>query len=113
MHEMALAESVLQIVEEAARTQGFARVRGVFLDVGALSGVEPEALAFCFEAVVRGTLAEGARLELTRLPGGGWCLVCARDVPLTARYEACPYCGGYQVQPNAGLEMKVRELEVE
>lgn len=113
MHEMSLAESVLQIVEEAAREQGFSRVRAVRLEIGQLSAVEVEALRFCFDAVVRETLAGGARLEIDSVPGVGWCMACSASVPLPALYEACPRCGGYQVQPTAGNEMRVKDLEVD
>ncbi|MGB7988921.1 MAG: hydrogenase maturation nickel metallochaperone HypA [Candidatus Methylophosphatis roskildensis] len=113
MHEMSLAEGVLQIVEEAAREQGFTRVRAIRLEIGQLSSVEVEALRFCFDAVTRATLAEGARLEIDTVPGAGWCMMCSASVPLPALYEACPRCGGYQVQPTAGTEMRVKDLEVD
>lgn len=113
MHEMSLAEGVLQIVEDAARAQGFSRVRAVRLEIGQLSSVEVEAMRFCFDAVIRDTLADGARLEIDRIPGAGWCMKCSENVPLPALYEACPRCGGYQVQPTAGTEMRVKDLEVD
>jgi hydrogenase nickel incorporation protein HypA/HybF len=69
MHEMALCESVLKILEEEAAKQRFDRVESVRLEVGRLSHVEPEAMRFCFEAVTRGTLADGARLEILRPAG--------------------------------------------
>lgn len=115
MHEMALAESILGLVEETAAAQGVSgvgRVRAVFLDVGELSSVEPEALLFCFDAVTRGSVADGARLEIQRIPGQGWCLNCSRTVPLGALYDPCPECGRHQVQPTAGQEMRVREFEL-
>jgi hydrogenase nickel incorporation protein HypA/HybF len=113
---MSLAEGVLQIVEEAARGQGgqaFARVKTVVLEIGQLSTVEPEALCFCFDAVARGTLAEGARLQVIEVPGEGLCFSCGKTVPLAARYDPCPACGGYPVEATGGTEMRVKELEVE
>jgi len=53
VHEMALAEEVLQIVQDAARRDGCRRVRALWLEIGQLSSVEPEAMRFCFEAVAR------------------------------------------------------------
>ena len=109
MHEMSLAEGVLQIVEDAAQgPQGFARVKTVFLEIGQLSSVEAEAMAFCFEAV-----SNGAKLEIVSVPGEGLCLSCQKTVPLAQVYDPCPECGGYPVQPTAGTEMRVRELEVD
>lgn len=113
MHEMALAESILQIVEGAAAQQGFKRVTEVRLEIGALSGVEIDALSFCLEVVLKDSVAEGARLELETVLGRGYCLGCGETVPVNALYEACPKCGGYQVQASGGTEMRVKDLLVE
>ena len=67
MHEMAIAESMLEIVEATARSNAAARVSAIWLELGVLSHVEPHALVFCFDAVARGSLAEGARLEIVPL----------------------------------------------
>jgi len=60
MHEMSLAEGVLQLIEDAAREQNFAKVTTVWLEIGQLSGVEVEAMKFCFDAVTRDSVAAGA-----------------------------------------------------
>lgn len=113
MHEMSLAMGVLQIVEEAARAQHFRRVRSVLLEIGELSMVEAEAMRFCFDAVSRGTLAEGAVLNVIEVAGQGLCFNCNITVPLAALYDPCPACGGHPVQATGGTEMRVKELEVE
>ncbi len=113
MHEMSLAEGVLQLIEEAAREQGFTRVHAVRLEIGQLAGVEAEALCFCLDSVLQGSLAEGARIEVEHTPGAGWCMHCGRTVPLAALYDPCPHCGGYQVQPTDGMQMRVKDLLVE
>jgi hydrogenase nickel incorporation protein HypA/HybF len=113
MHEMSLAEGILQVVEDAARTQGFSKVHALWLEIGELSVVEPEALRFCFDAVTRGSQAEGARLEIIRVPGTAWCMICSCQVAVSAYYEPCPQCGGYQIQITGGTEMRVKELSVE
>lgn len=112
MHEMSIAESIVQIAEEAAARDGDTRVRTVFVEIGALAGVEVEALRFCWDAVTREGRAAGARLDITATPGQGWCLKCSATVALPALYADCPSCGGYQVQVTAGTEMRVREIEV-
>ena len=77
-------------------------MKKVWLEIGALSGVEPEAMMFCFDVVTRGTLAEGAALEIVRTPGQGWCLDCEKIVALAERFGPCPECGGHQVQMTGG-----------
>jgi hydrogenase nickel incorporation protein HypA/HybF len=113
VHELSLAESVLHLIEDAAQNQSFRRVKTVWLEIGQLAGVEQEALRFCFDVVTRDSLAHEARLEIIDTPGQGWCIQCATTIPLAAIYEACPHCGGYQVQVTGGSEMRVKELEVE
>lgn len=112
MHEMSLAEGVLQLIEDAARREQFSRVTAVWLEIGRLAGVEVEAMRFCFYAVMRGSVADGARLEIVETPGSGWCMACGDTVPIDESFSACPRCGGYQVQVTGGTEMRVRELEV-
>jgi len=113
MHEMALAEDVLRIVEDAARREGLRRVRAVWLEIGQLASVEPEAMRFCFDAVTRDSVAAGARLEIVATPGAAWCAACSASVVLAALGDACPCCGGYRLRVTGGTEMRVKEMEVE
>ena len=113
MHEMSLAASVLELVENSATINGFSRVRTVWLEIGALAGVEAEAMRFCFDAVVKGTLAEGARLEIVATKGQGRCLDCGGSVFIEALYDPCSLCGSYRVEPTGGTALRVKELEVE
>lgn len=113
MHEMSLAESVLQMIEGMARSQDFKCVKAVWLEIGQLSCVEPDAFRFAFDAVTRGSVAEGARLEVVEMAGQGLCMDCSAEVQLAARYEPCPACGSHKVRVTGGEGMRVRELEVE
>jgi hydrogenase nickel incorporation protein HypA/HybF len=112
MHEVALAEGVLRIVMDAARAHAAARVHTVWLELGALAHVEPDALAFCFDAVTRGSVAEGAKLEIARAEGTAWCMPCSARVPLSKLGDACPQCGSYQLQVVQGDEMRVTEIGI-
>ncbi len=113
MHEMSIAESVLQIIEDTARAEGYAKVNAVWLEIGQLAGVEKESLRFCFDVVTRDSVARDARLEIIETAGQGWCMECARSVALSALYEPCPNCGSFQIEVTGGEEMRVKELEVE
>lgn len=112
MHEMSLAEGIRQIVEDAGRAQGFRQVKTVVLEIGQLAAVEPESLRFCFDVVMKDSIAEGATLQIDSVPGAGWCMHCAETVPVGALYDPCPRCGSYQVQATGGTGMRVKELEI-
>ncbi|MCC7327666.1 MAG: hydrogenase maturation nickel metallochaperone HypA [Burkholderiales bacterium] len=112
MHEVALAEGVLRIVEDAAIRCQASRVHTVWLEIGALAHVEPRALRFCFDAVTRGSVADGAALEIETRPGMAWCMPCGEHVALAGFGDACPNCGSYQLQVVGGEEMRVKEIGV-
>jgi hydrogenase nickel incorporation protein HypA/HybF len=113
MHEMSLVESMIELIESERRTHGFNRVRTVRLAVGALGHVEPEAMRFCFDAVARGTVVDGAQLEIRTVPGEAWCLDCGTRVEIADRYGACPQCGRHHVQMTGGDALRLEELEVD
>ena len=113
MHEMSLAENVREIIEDAAGAQGFRHVRRVVLEIGELAAVETDALQFCLDVVLEGSVAEGAALEFVTTPGAGWCASCAQTVALHERYDPCPHCGAYGLDVRAGAQMRVSALEVD
>ena len=112
MHEMSLAEGIVQIVESTARANDAQTVRAEWLELGALSHVEQQALRFSFDVVTRGTVAAGARLEVVTTPGRAWCMPCGDTVDLARLGDPCPRCGSYQLQVTQGEEMRVKEIEI-
>jgi len=110
MHEMSITQGIIDICEKYAAGR---RVLSVEVEIGELSSVVPESIEFCFEACSQGTLLEGARMNIIRIPGSGRCLDCGVDTPLAALFGACLHCGGYRVTVLAGEEMRVREIEVD
>lgn len=110
MHELAITTELVEICLGNAAGR---RVVSVTLELGALSGVVPEAVEFCFDSCTKGTLLEGARLEILRIPAAGTCAACGAAVFPTSYYDICPSCGGCGVNLTKGEEMRVKELEVE
>lgn len=94
MHEVSLAEGVIDVVERAAEGAHATAVSEVRVAVGELSNVEIEALAFAFESVKKGTVANDAKLVIDRPEGRAWCMTCQKDVPYHRFGDACPICGG-------------------
>ncbi|MDU8929653.1 hydrogenase maturation nickel metallochaperone HypA [Alisedimentitalea sp. MJ-SS2] len=113
MHEMSICESIVSVIEEQAMVQSFDKVNMVRLEVGALAGVELEALKFSFDVVTRGSIAEGATLDVIELPVSGWCMPCAKAITVRERYDACADCGSYQIQITGGDELRIKEMEVD
>lgn len=112
MHELSIAISMIdEITEEAARRGGLA-VRTVYLTLGLLSGVDREALQFCYECACEGTILEGSRLVVEVVPVVISCAVCRLETaPVSITRLACPTCNsaGKVVR---GYELEVASLEV-
>lgn len=112
MHELSLLENARDILEEHAVRQNFSKVIQITLEIGKLSCVEPEALRFGFNVVMKGSLAENATLLISELDGLGLCQHCQREMEMKTLYEPCIYCGSAIVKIIQGAEMKIKDLVV-
>lgn len=110
VHEMSITQGVVEICESNSDGR---QVLAVVLEIGELSNVVPEAIEFCFEACTQGTLLDGAKLVIHRIPGWGRCRECSAEFAVKAYYQTCPGCGAYGIDLLAGEELRVKELEVE
>ena len=108
MHELAITECLVSAVCETA---GDRRVHEVRVDVGALSGVVPAALEFCFGLATEGTIAEGATLRIQRIPGLCECRSCGTEFTVDDFVLLCP-CGSADVIVRAGRELTIESIEV-
>lgn len=113
MHEMALAEELIHIIEDSASAEQFRRVKTIWLEVGVLSCVEPSAMVFCFEAVSKSTLAEGAQVRIKRVEAKGYCQECGESFLIGARYDPCPACLSHRVDVTQGTDLRISQLEGE
>jgi hydrogenase nickel incorporation protein HypA/HybF len=110
LHELAIADSVVQI---ASRHADGRQVTKVYLKVGHLRQVVPSALAFSFELVAQGTPVEGAELEMEEVPALGRCRECGVESRLESFPLQCGSCGGFELQILEGEELYVNSLELE
>lgn len=112
MHELSLADGILRLIEQARARDPFERVTLLKLEAGALSGVEISSLRFALEAVAAGTCLAQARIEIDEPAATAWCMACSQSVAIRSRIDPCPQCGGFQLQPTGGTELRVIELLV-
>lgn len=112
MHELSIAVSLIQSTVEQALARGATGVSRIHLRLGALSGVEPEALDFCFPLAARGTLCEGAELDIEVRAARGVCAACGQTSPIHGLMEPCPACGAWPLALEGGREIQLEALEV-
>ena len=113
MHEMGIANAVLDAVRvEALRFPG-SHVCKVALRIGELAGVAPDSLSFCFAALVRGTEMEPLTLEIQYCPRRHQCRRCGCSFSAGIEGLPCPECGGVDSFFAGGDELEIAYLEVE
>lgn len=113
MHEVALMAEALRLAEDSARAAGATRIRTLRLRIGALSSVVPEAMRFAWEVTRRGTLAEGAQLEIESVPGAARCDRCQAEYDCDDFWSECPRCGAPGAELVRGQELEIAAIEIE
>ncbi|MDR3562286.1 MAG: hydrogenase maturation nickel metallochaperone HypA [Negativicutes bacterium] len=113
MHEMAIAQGILEIVLDNVAQYGAKSVASIKLLVGEMTGVEPEALKFCFSSLAEGTVAASAELEIEVMPLVGRCRDCGGEFRIERYRFLCPVCGSAGVEILSGRELRVEHLEVD
>lgn len=107
-------ESALQIVLRHAAEQHAQQVTRIVLRIGALAGVEPQALRFAFDAVTHATIADGATLDIESVAAAVYCPACTREFEAAAGsfiFE-CPVCGALCGEVRRGRELELSRIEM-
>jgi len=113
LHELAVTESLLELVERHGRQAGARRVSGIHLVLGQLSTIVDESVQFYWDLVSLGSIAEGARLHFRRVPARLRCRACAAEYHVAEDRLACPACGGTEIQVVEGEEFHLEAIDVE
>lgn len=113
MHELSIAVSMVEQILEEAESRGGLAVEAVHLRLGALSGVDKDALLFCYDIACEGTSLAGSRLLIETVPLLMYCDTCrAERTPMSLYELACPECHAPAQTMLQGRELEVASLEV-
>lgn len=110
LHELSITRNLVAIVSEQAKGQ---RVRRVWLEIGDRSAVMPDAVRFCFDVVAKGTVLEGAALDILAVAAGIQCEACGVYTELSSQLDHCIHCGSPRLRQRSGEELNIKAMEVE
>ena len=113
MHELGIAQSVLEAVQVEAAKHGGAKPVKVGLRIGELAAIDPDALRFSFEALTRETDLEGLELEIEMRPRRHRCLECGSEFNIKDYVFDCPHCGANRNECISGEELQLSYIELE
>jgi hydrogenase nickel incorporation protein HypA/HybF len=113
MHELSIANSIIDLASEAASSAGATRVTAVHIRIGSLAGVAAESLTFCYEVATRGTPLDGSRLVVESAPVVVHCPTCEWNVELKDLLRfVCSRCGTPTTDVRSGRELEIESIEV-
>ena len=112
MHELGIAQNILQIVRQSVPENQAADVRAVRLRVGQLSGIVPDSLDFCFSVIVNDTEMRLAKLAIEQVPLVSECRNCKHRFQMDDLAFSCPSCQSVSLELISGRELEVVEIEL-
>jgi hydrogenase nickel incorporation protein HypA/HybF len=113
MHEMGIANSVLQAVRTEMGLHPGTYPCKVGVRIGEMAAIDPEALRFCFEAIILGTDLESLALGIEVCPRRHRCQLCGREFIVRDYDSRCPQCASLETTCISGDELELAYLEVE
>ena len=114
MHELSIAQSLIDQANQCAATHGSARVLKLNLRVGRLAGVVKEALLFSFDLAAEDTACAGAELAIEEVPIRVMCPSCKVSKELDVSYcFICPDCGSPTAELLTGQELELLSIEID
>jgi hydrogenase nickel incorporation protein HypA/HybF len=113
MHELGIANSILDAVRCELQRHPDARATAVGVRIGELAAIDEDALRFGFETLVRDTELEGLRLAIEWCPRRHRCRNCQCEFKVREYDFQCPQCRAVATGCVSGNELELAYLEVE
>ena len=112
MHELSVAQEILEIVNQYVPDPKPNTVKSVKVKVGRMSNILTESLTFCFDVITNDTPLSGVRLDTIEIPVIINCAGCNQESEIEPPVFACPICGNNQIKIISGTELWVDEIEL-
>ena len=113
MHEMSIAQNIVDIIREHVTPDQEILVRSIKMKVGEFSGVVRESLEFCFTSLIHDTPLKQATLQIECIPIRASCGSCKQTSSLEYGIFICPLCGSNDVKLLSGTELQIETIEVD
>lgn len=113
MHELSVCLSLLQQIDSIVRERNASRVTRITLDIGPLSGVEPELLRNAYPLAAAGTPAEAAELVMQTADVVVRCSQCDSETTVAPNKLLCGSCGDFRTSLVSGDELTLLRVELE
>ncbi len=113
MHELAIVEALLETSIPKAESSGAKRILEVNFHIGEMSGIVPSCIHEYFALASKGTIAEGAKIDLKTVPAKISCRSCGYEGAPDKKNYCCPECQSYDFKLTSGREYYIDHLVAE
>jgi len=112
MHELAIAQSIVELAEDVALKEGADLVTSIDIEIGVLSGVVKEALTFAMEITTKNTKLEKALINYLEIAGKASCNNCYTQFETNDLLALCPKCHKADFVITEGKQLRVKSLTI-
>ncbi len=112
MHEMSIAQNIIEIIHQHVPENEWARVGAVRLKIGAVAGIVSESLSFSFQAITADTALRNSHLEIEHVPFEIRCNTCKKTSSNEIGFCVCDWCGSVDTKTLSGTELHLNEIEI-
>ena len=113
MHELGIAQNIIEIVQDQTRNFPDKKVKNVFVKIGKLTNVLNDSLLFGYDALIQSTNLEGSKLNIETIPAKILCESCGNETEIDGLVFCCEKCKSTSVKVINGMELSVSEIEIE
>lgn len=112
MHELSIAQSILQLAEDVAKKENAKSIQSIDIEIGALSGVVMDALEFAMEITVKNTKLEDSVINYLKINGKAYCSICSFKFDTDNLLVLCPKCKGANFKIVDGKQLRIKSLTI-
>jgi hydrogenase nickel incorporation protein HypA/HybF len=113
MHEFSLALEVINLAQYEAEKNKARTVSEITIEIGNISGVEPDAFESALGLLTEGSILEKASIKIVKTSCRGICIACETEFEMNQRMDTCPECGSFPSEISGGKEFRVVSLMIE
>ena len=112
MHELSVAQSIIELIQRHVPETEWDRVAAVRLKIGAIAGIVPESLEFSFQAITAASTLSHAHLEIESIPSRIHCNTCNTTMDNEMGFAICMTCGSSDTEILSGSELDLVDIEI-
>jgi hydrogenase nickel incorporation protein HypA/HybF len=113
MHELSVAYSIVEMVDERAKQEGAEKVTRVELEIGEMAGIEYYALEFAWDVATKESLLQGSELVINKIEATAICSDCGNSFNISSAFDPCPECGSFRCEILKGKELRVSSFLID